>query len=144
MADLKTKLSSGSYKLTGQRQAVLDILMANSGQHLSADEVHKRLGDRGNPIGIATVYRTLALLEKLKLVRRINLDDGCTRYQVHDDDNKHEHHHMICQRCGKVEDFEDDLLDVLEVSVLNQYGFVVQDHRVKLYGLCRDCAGRKA
>lgn len=141
--DLKSKLSNGSYKLTGQRQAVLDILIANSGQHLSADEVHKLLGQSGNPIGIATVYRTLALLEKLKLVRRINLDDGCTRYQVHEDDHKHEHHHMICQLCGKVEDFPDDMLDDLEIQVLEQYGFVVQDHRVKLYGHCRDCAGKK-
>jgi Fur family ferric uptake transcriptional regulator len=144
MSDLKAKLSDGSGKLPEQRQAVLNILTENSDKHLSADEIHRMLAQKETGIGIATVYRTLILLEKLNLIRRIDLDDGCSRYQICKDDGRHEHHHMICQRCGKVEDFPDDLLDDLEIQVLQQFGFVVYDHRVKLYGLCRDCAGQNA
>ncbi|MDD2533530.1 MAG: transcriptional repressor [Eubacteriales bacterium] len=139
MTDFKEKLNDQSYKLTGQRQAVLDILTLHHEEHLSADQIHKLLEEQKGGVGIATVYRTLQLLEKLKLISRIYLDDGCTRYQIHLETEKHEHHHLICNRCGHVEDFQDDLLDPLEQQVFEQYGFRVFDHRVKFYGICRTC-----
>jgi Fur family ferric uptake transcriptional regulator len=137
--DLKEHLSSKSYKVTGQRQAVLRLLAENSKKHLSADEIYKQLSEKETGIGIATVYRTLALLEKLKFITRINLDDGCIRYQLSDPHAKHEHHHLICECCGTVLDIQEDLLESLEKQVLQKNGFRVNNHRLKLYGICKEC-----
>ena len=135
----ENKLKDNSLKLTGQRKNILDLLADNSEKHLAADEVHKLLLENNEKVGIATIYRTLSLLEKLGLVCGISLDDGCIRYQINDSMEKHQHHHLICERCGKVIDMQDDLLDLLEKQVNEKYSFVVKNHKVKLYGICKDC-----
>lgn len=136
----KEQLKNSSYKLTVQRQAILDLLAENGSKHLSADEVCKFLSEKDISIGLSTVYRTLSLLEKLKLITRIYLDDGCIRYQIVDPGVKHEHHHIICECCGIVSDIKDDLLDILEKQVYTQNGFRVTNHRVTLFGICKKCA----
>ena len=137
--NFKEQLKNSNYKLTGQRQAIMDVLIENSSKHLSADEIYKILSEKNTGIGIATVYRTLSMFEKLKFVTRINLDDGCIRYQVSDFQAEHEHHHLICESCGCIQDIKDDQLEVLEKKVLAENGFHVYNHKVKLYGLCNKC-----
>lgn len=139
LPDLKEHLENNSYKLTGQRLAVLEVLADNSGEHLNADEIYRLLYEKDTGIGMATVYRTLALLEKLKFITRIYLDDGCIRYQLSDPNAKHEHHHLICECCGAVLDIEEDLLDSLEKQVFLKNRFRVSNHRVKLFGMCEKC-----
>ncbi len=139
----KEQLKSNSYKLTGQRQAILDLLAENNCKHLNADEIHKLLSEKDMDIGIATVYRTLSLLERLKLITRIHLDDGCIRYQITDPSIKHEHHHLICEACGSVFDIKDDLLDILEKQVYAENGFNVTNHKVKLFGICKKCGEKQ-
>ncbi|NTV91151.1 MAG: transcriptional repressor [Clostridiales bacterium] len=139
---LKDQLKDSSYKLTGQRQAILELLRENSNKHLNADDIYRLLSKVDSKIGIATVYRTLAMMEKLRLVSRIQLDDGCVRYQISDPEEKHEHHHLVCEQCGAVIDVQDDLLDSLEKRVLSQYGFRVTNHKVKIFGICRDCESK--
>ena len=93
-------------------------------------------------IGLATVYRTLQLLWDIQLVDRINLDDGCVRYEIGHllgSGSKHNHHHLICKGCGKVIPFDADLLDDLERYIEDSTGFHVLDHELKFYGLCREC-----
>ena len=136
---LENKLKDNSMKLTGQRKNILDLLAANQDKHLAADEVHKLLQENNEKVGIATVYRTLSLMEKLGFVCGIYLDDGCIRYQMNDLTEKHQHHHLICDTCGKVIDMQDDLLDLLEKQVHEKYGFLVKNHKVKLYGICKNC-----
>lgn len=138
----ENKLKDNSLKLTGQRKNILDLLADNSEKHLAADEVHKILSENYEKVGIATVYRTLSLMEKLGLVSGISLDDGCKRYQINNFTEKHQHHHLICERCGKVIDMQDDLLDLLEKQVFEKHGFVVKNHKVKLYGKCKDCGSK--
>jgi Fur family ferric uptake transcriptional regulator len=139
VTDLKEHLKNSSYKATGQRQSILNILAENSGRHLNADEVYKLLSQKDARIGIATVYRTLGLLEKLKLINKVYLDDGCIRYQISAANNRHEHHHLICEKCGLVIDIQEDLLDSLEKQVLDNNSFHVNNHRLKLYGICGKC-----
>ena len=93
-------------------------------------------------IGLATIYRTVQLLLEMQLVDRINLDDGCARYEigeVYDGKNKHHHHHLICRTCGKITPFKDDLLEELERRIEEEEGFHVLDHELKFYGQCMDC-----
>jgi len=137
--DLKEQLNNSSYKLTGQRQAIMDLLTENNSEHLSADEIYKMLSEKNTGIGIATVYRTLSMLEKLKLITKINIDDGCVRYQLSDPRSEHEHHHLICECCGCIQDIKDDLLESLEKQVLVENGFHVYNHKVKFYGICKKC-----
>jgi|LSQX01.2.fsa_nt_gb Fur family ferric uptake transcriptional regulator len=140
--DLKEHLKNNSYKLTGQRLAILRLLAENSSKHLNAEEIHRLLKEKDSGIGIATVYRTLSLLEKLKFITRISLDDGCIRYQITDPEEKHNHHHLICDCCGDIIDMQEDLLDSLEKQVLKENGFKVSNHSVKLYGICNKCCSK--
>jgi Fur family ferric uptake transcriptional regulator len=137
--DLKELLKGKGYKFTGQRSAVLEVLVKYSGKHLSTDEIYTYVRESNPDVGIATVYRTLTLMEKLKLVEKLDLDDGFSRYELARQNEDHRHHHLICSRCGNVSEVEEDLLDSLEEQILKKNDFLVTDHRVKFYGLCSKC-----
>lgn len=137
--ELIDRLKDNSFKLTGQRLTILSLLIKNNEKHLSAEDIHNLLLESGEKIGIATIYRTIGVLEKLNMIARLYVDDGCIRYQVLDPHKEHEHHHLICQRCDKIIDMQDDLLDNLEVKIKDIYNFKVTNHKVKFYGICSDC-----
>ena len=136
---LKERLKECGHKFTGQRSAILDILIKYAGQHLSTEEVFNHVKEEHPDIGLATVYRTLAILEKLGLVCKLDLDDGFSRYELIKQNEDHRHHHLICSKCGNVSEVEDDLLEALEKQILLKNKFLVKDHRVKFYGLCERC-----
>lgn len=132
-------------KVTTQRVLVLKTLSEYPDQHLTAEEIYELVKVEYPEIGLATIYRTIQLLLELNLIDRIHLDDGFARYEIgnlkQEDESKHHHHHLICLKCGKVDSFEDDLLEGLEQKILESTGFVVYDHKVKLYGCCKECGG---
>lgn len=131
-------LQEKDYKLTPQRQLVVQILLGNMDKHLSAEDIY-HLVKRENPdIGLATVYRTLELLSDLEILQKIDFGDGRSRYEFREAAHHH-HHHLICTSCGRVEEFAEDLLEALEHQVAARSGFRVTDHQVKFFGLCRDC-----
>lgn len=137
---LKQRLQRKQYKLTMQRRTVLEILLEHPGEHLSAEDVYGALRDKSSDIGLATVYRTLELLVQLGILQRMEFGDGCSRYEIADiEKNEHQHHHLICIKCGKVTEFFDDLLDELEADVAAKSGFKITDHQVKFYGYCKEC-----
>lgn len=132
------RLQEKDYKLTPQRQLVVQILLGNMDKHLSAEDIY-HLVKRENPdIGLATVYRTLELLSDLEILQKIDFGDGRSRYEFREAAHHH-HHHLICTSCGRVEEFAEDLLEALEHQVAARSGFRVTDHQVKFFGLCRDC-----
>lgn len=143
---LRTKLREKGLKVTQQRLRVLQTLAGNGGSHMAAEDIYELIKKEYPDIGLATVYRTLQLLLEMKLVDRINLDDGCFRYEIghlFGDVIKHNHHHLICRTCGKVQPFVDDLLEELERHIEVDTGFHVFDHELKFYGQCKDCFGKK-
>ena len=114
---------------------------------MAAEDIYKLVKAECPDIGLATVYRTVQLLLEMQLVDRINLDDGCVRYEIGhlvDGESKHTHHHLICRDCGKVLSFNDDLLEELENHIERMMGFRVLDHELKFYGQCKDCAEKSA
>ena len=137
--ELKGLLKEKGYKLTPQRRAVLNIIMENPGKHLTTEEIYDLVKVQCPDIGLATVYRTLQILNEMDLILKINLDDGCSRYEynVHQDD--HEHHHLICTGCGKILEVNDDLLDSIERQIEKDFDFIITDHKVKFFGLCSKC-----
>ncbi|HEX3032919.1 MAG TPA: Fur family transcriptional regulator [Bacillota bacterium] len=136
---LKDRLKEFGYKFTDQRKAILDVLIAYSGDHLSTEEVYTRVKEKHPEMGIATVYRTLMLLEKLELVCKLDLGDGFSRYELVKLNEDHRHHHLVCSCCKSVTEVEEDLLEALEQQILQKNKFLVKDHRVMFYGLCENC-----
>lgn len=136
------KLHQLDYKVTPQRRAILKAFLENTAEHLSAEEVYTIVKEHYPDIGLATVYRTLDLLAELGTLQRINFGDGRTRYEL-DQHGTHYHHHMICLGCGRVQEFDDDLLESLERLLTQQTGFHITDHQLKFFGYCRECAAKE-
>lgn len=122
---------------THQREAVASVVFA-SGEHLSADDIEERLRERGDRIGKATVYRTLDLLVKSNLVEEHDFGEGFKRFQ-HRLSRQPAHHHLICQGCGRVQEFEIPEMPAVEARVARDLGFRPHRHRVEIQGLCRAC-----
>lgn len=137
-------LKEKGLKVTRQRMAVLDAMEACPQEHLTAEEIFELVKVDCPDIGLATVYRTIQLLNSLHLIDRINFDDGFVRYEMGsalESAGRHRHHHLICIKCGKVISFQDDLCEELEGKIAASTGFRVVNHEVKLYGYCVECGG---
>lgn len=141
----KEMLREKGLKVTNQRLLVLEIMAGHPGEHLTAEEIYELVRAQYPEIGLATVYRTVQVLVDLHVIDKVSFDDGYARYELDavGEDKRHHHHHAICQKCGAVISFEDDLLDALEQALYDSHGFTVTDHEVKLYGYCRDCAKKE-
>ena len=137
--DFKSMLKESGYKLTTQRKSIIDVFLNNQSSHLSPEEVYDNVRNDYPEIGLATVYRTLQLLEQLNIVYKVNFDDGCSRYELNLDSDDHQHHHLICVKCGKVQEVKLDLLENLEMEIEKEEDFKVVDHNVKFFGYCKKC-----
>jgi Fur family ferric uptake transcriptional regulator len=121
------RIRRGGYKATPQRLAILRTIAAE--QHQRMEEIR----DRCPRVGLVTVYRTLGLLSELGVVRRLDLGDG-PRYELAED----HHHHLICEGCGSVAEFEQCPLDPARLPKI--WGdFEIRAHSLEVYGTCADC-----
>jgi len=143
MDKLSKQLLNKGYKLTPQREATLRVLLENEKDHLNAEEVYMLVKAKNPNIGLATVYRALELLSGLHIVEKINFGDGGARFDLRSDDQPHMHHHLICTRCGKVEEIMDDWLLPMENRIEREFGFKVTDHRLDFHGVCQECNARE-
>jgi len=122
-------------KLTEQRQAIL-YLINSSNRHWDAEEVARALTDSGQAIGIATVYRGLAALEEAGQLGSIQMSDK-KRYERAD---KGHHDHMICTKCGRIEEFTHARIEQLQEAIAAERGFVVSGHQLTMFGQCKLCS----
>ena len=136
-AALAAYLEEHSLKHTRQRDLILDAFLHASG-HITSDELHQHIKERDASIGYTTVYRTLKLLVDAGLAQERHFDDGITRYEI-----EHEHHdHLVCTKCGKIEEFECAMIEKTQNEIALTYGFQLLRHRHELYGLCADCQSK--
>lgn len=142
MADLRRRFREKHYKVTPQRQKILQVFTDHREEHLSAEDVYSLLRPDTPDIGLATVYRTLEMLEELGFLHRIEFGDGKSRYELAAGTSAHAHHHLICLSCGTVIEFDDDLMETLESFVSRTADFQITDHQVKFYGYCRGCRNK--
>ena len=144
LQDLRARLSANHYKMTPQRKEILQIFLENNADpHLSAEEVYEVLKKKDFDFGLATIYRNVELLSTLGILSKINFDDGRTRYELASADPKvHQHHHLICLKCKKIFEFEEDLLENLETTITTKSGFEIVNHEVKFFGYCATCKGK--
>lgn len=149
LSSVYRRLEEGAKRLTPQRELIIKLFLDRPGQHLSAEEVHQMVRAEFRDIGMATVYRTLELLTQLDVLQQVHFNDGRARYEINlEATNMRRHHHLVCMRCGRVEEFQEDLVDQLESRLYAERGFRVVDHDLKFYGTCKQCerkaGGRKS
>lgn len=139
-AALQEKLHRSGFKWTQPRRQVVEALV-RSQEHLSIEELHRELTLGSQPPAMATVYRTVRLLESLGLLAKVDLGDGVDRYEwIH---SAHRHHHLLCKKCFSVEEVHEDLLTELEKEIAESYGFTVEGHEVTFTGVCRACQSKE-
>ena len=123
--------------ITQQRESVAQVVFSSTG-HLSVEDIEQRLRGEGERIGKATIYRTLDLLVKSKLVEEHEFGEGFKRYE-HRLSRQPVHEHLICLECGRVTEFRSEEVERVESRVANEYSFSPVRHRLEIYGLCHDC-----
>lgn len=139
---IQEQLKEHDYQLTPQREAVLKVLIENADMHLKVEDIYMRTKELAPEIGLATVYRTLELLEKISVVCRFEYGDGQSRYELVCKSEEHYHHHLICLKCGEISEFRDDLLDELEERISQEQQFKIVDHSLRFFGYCAKCTSR--
>jgi Fur family ferric uptake transcriptional regulator len=125
--------------VTRQRDLIAQTVLM-SDEHLSVETIQRRLKDQGERVGTATIYRTLDVLVRSGLVRAHDFGEGFKRYEPMPQQAHHEH--LICLRCGKVVEFQNDRLERMIPIIADEHAFQHQRHRVEVYGLCRECRRR--
>lgn len=136
MEVLRGELRERELPFTHQREAIARVLF-ESQQNFSADEVAEELRQRGEQLGKATIYRTLALLVELGLATEHDFDEGFKRYQMQVGAARHDH--LICTECGRVFPFEHPDVDRVLADVVNSAGFVPITRQIKVFGTCHEC-----
>jgi Fur family ferric uptake transcriptional regulator len=128
-------------KVTLPRVKILQILEGSAARHLSAEDVYKHLLEKGEEIGLATVYRVLTQFEAAGLVEKHNFEGGHSVFEL----NRGSHHdHIVCSQCGRVEEFVDEIIEDRQRAVAQERGFAIKGHSLIIFGECRrpDCPNR--
>ena len=131
MTDHNLELKKAGLKVTLPRIKILEILQSPDNQHISAEDVYKILLDLGEEIGLATVYRVLNQFDDAGIVSR------------HHFEGTH-HDHLVCLKCGKVVEFEDEMIERRQLEIAQENGITLTNHSLYLYGECDDKAACKA
>ena len=133
---LEEYISENNLKITKQRRTVLKIFLECE-DHVTVEELYNIVLKTEPKIGLATVYRTLALLTKSGLALEMDFGDGQKRYES---SYKSVHHdHMVCTECGKILEFNHPLIEKYQEEVAIQKNFKITSHKLDLFGLCQDC-----
>ncbi|WP_242613160.1 Fur family transcriptional regulator [Herbihabitans rhizosphaerae] len=125
-------------RMTPQRQLVLDAVVEL--EHATPEQICQHVQRVTPTVNITTIYRTLELLERLGVVRHTHLGHGAPTYSAHE----HEHVHLACHSCGKVDEVPRDVMDDLTETLLRRNGFTLDASHLALSGTCRDCATKGA
>jgi len=131
-----THLKQAGLKVTLPRMKILQILENAKEHHLSAEDVYHILSKSGEDIGLATVYRVLTQFEEAGLVIRHNFEGGHSIFEL---DHGHHHDHLVCVKCGHVEEFVDRVIEERQEHVARNAGYTITDHSLNIYGICGDC-----
>lgn len=136
------ELKNAGLKVTVPRTKILQILEKHADKrHFSAEDVYKILLNENEDIGLATVYRVLTQFEAAGLVTRHHFEEGLSVFEL---DNGGHHDHLVCVKCGKVDEFEDELIEIRQREIAARLGYELTDHNFYLYGYCSDCRKPKA
>lgn len=130
-------LRNAGLKVTLPRVKILQILENQSTErHLTAEQVYKILLSEDEEIGLATVYRVLTQFEAAGLVTRHHFEGGNSVFELSDGDH---HDHILCMKCGKVDEFSDEVIEARQKEIAQRLGYELTAHGLYLYGFCPKC-----
>lgn len=132
-------LAATGLRVTNQRAIVLDIIK-QSEPHLDADEIYQRARKKEPRISLSTVYRSLQQFKKMGLVEEYHFDDDHHHYEAKPAST---HHHLVCLGCGRVIEFDYDLVRQIEESVPKTREFEIIETELRINGYCSECNKRK-
>ena len=137
LVQFKQLLKSNNLKFTKQRELILKCLYENDA-HFTPEEIHRLLQEKypDTSIGIATVYRTLAVMEESGIASSISFGMQGKRYEL---GLKKHHDHLICTSCGKIIEFYDETIERRQKEIADAFNFQMHDHTMKIVGLCQMC-----
>lgn len=130
-----SELRARGFRMTPQRMMVLEAVEA-SDDHISAEEIFRQAHARYPYLNISTVYRTLELLKSEGLVAESDLGGG--RLVYHPAGKAH-HHHLVCRKCGGVQDVDESVFDRLSLELKQKYGFIAELEHMAIFGTCKKC-----
>ena len=135
--DFKQLLKKNNLKFTIQREVILETLY-NSDEHLTPEALHHLIQEKYPELntGIATVYRTLSLLEDSNVVTSLSFGAQGKKYEL---GAKEHHDHLICTECGKITEFVDEEIEKRQQAITKELGFKMSDHSMQIYGTCKEC-----
>ena len=130
------ELKKAGLKATLPRLKILELLEKDDARHMSAEDVYKKLLEIGEDVGLATVYRVLTQFESAGLVSRHHFEGGHSVFEL----NEGTHHdHLVCEKCGKVEEFYEETIESCQHKVAEKLGYKMTDHSLYIYGICPAC-----
>ncbi|MDP2850483.1 MAG: Fur family transcriptional regulator [Sulfuricurvum sp.] len=137
LSDFKQLLKVNGLKFTIQREVILEMLY-NSDEHLTPEGLHHLIQQKHPELntGIATVYRTLSLLEDSEMVTSLSFGAQGKKYELGAKDH---HDHIICTSCGNITEFVDEQIELRQREITEALGFVMQEHSMQIYGICKNC-----
>jgi Fur family ferric uptake transcriptional regulator len=131
-------LKKAGLKVTLPRVKILRLLESEDSRHLSVDDIYQRLAGSGEEVGLATVYRVLTQFEAAGLVIKHNFEGSQAVYEL----NQGGHHdHIVCIRCGRVDEFVDARIEALQETIAAEAGYEITDHELIIHGICARCRG---
>ena len=136
LPELAARLRRQSHKVTGPRQAILDILRRRHGP-VTIREIFEELGSGDGDL--APVYRSMHLLETMRMVKRFDFGDGAARFELLAEGDDGHHHHLVCTRCTNVVEIEDCFPEELQSGIARRNGFKSVTHRLEFFGVCPSC-----
>ncbi|KGJ91315.1 ferric iron uptake transcriptional regulator [Colwellia psychrerythraea] len=135
MAEQNEELKRAGLKITLPRIKILTILQQPINQHISAEDVYKILLEQNEEIGLATVYRVLNQFDDAGIVTRHHFEGGKSVFELA---HKAHHDHLVCLKCGKVVEFEDDVIEQRQSDIAVEHKIKLTNHSLYLYGECED------
>jgi Fur family ferric uptake transcriptional regulator len=127
------ELREAGLKVTLPRLKILEMLEHSATKHLSAEEIYRRLLDQGEDIGLATVYRVLTQFEAAGLVIRHLFEGGHAVFEMQQPAH---HDHIVCMRCGRVDEFVDEVIEKRQREKAKELGYKLTEHSLIMYGQC--------
>ena len=135
MEQVGERLRELGFRVTPQRALILAALIAGEG-HVSAEDIYGQVRATFPHVNVSTVYRTLELFRDMGLVTQTDLGGGCVQYHYGD---KGQHHHLVCQKCGRTVELEDGFLEPLRERLLNEHRFYANLMHFAIFGRCAEC-----
>ena len=134
--DLTSRLRQHSRKVTGPRQAILEVMRRHP-HPLTNKDIFAAL-PKGD-CDLATIYRSMHLLENMGMVKRFDFGDGVARFELVGQGQDGHHHHLICTRCAEVVEIEECFPHTLEEAIADRNGFKSVSHKLEFFGICPQC-----